>query len=570
MDLEDQCFRTTTTPKQKMQFLVEKLMGDARAQVTAKLDAHAATQAKRSGFTPSEGTGDENRTVFETPFKNRRYVLIDDDDEGRASYVYDPPYTTIKAIVTKAIFGNSALLLLNNHLGQIKQNGKSIQAHAAYFKSVVQALRDAGGPSSDKWFAEQFLSSVDPHLLEPPTNLTVNTLAGAIKTVVAASERVTRFNTLQGLPASPFQVKKPGFLSPSNSRLQPPRDNQRQRQNSRLVYDGDILSITLDPAAEPAVKGLAKMLTGATSEVEALNCIQAFVSTSGDTRPFPTTAILNTNLPVTDFCKGVAEQISEGNGSVFETVCAIHHLLPERVVKETSRSTTITSEHSLGGKSKKELRRDKARKRTVDNTTHDESDDDSDDEEEMDEKPSRRKNPKRGVAAAMAAVREECEAWKQCALGLKSNPVSASTPLPIVASFSQPRHPLPAPPQNRSALRPYVHPDRAANVPDYTNKNTEHNRGQRPFSGPAGDSFRGCKRCWRVDHFTKQCPPLAQGVQFCNYCHKDGHSDSICPVLAGKTCTTCRARGHTPNFCPRQRCPICSELGHNERRCQKK
>ena len=578
----DECYRTSTTTKQKLQYLVEKLLGDARTLVTSKLDAHAAAQAKRNGFTLSDGIDDEGRPVFETPFKHTRYVSI--DDAGETDCDYDPPYTTVKAIVTKAILGNSAMLLLNTHLSQVKQNGTSIQAHAAYFQSVVQALRDVGGPSGDKWFAEQFLSSVDPHLLDPPTNLNANTLQAAIKTVVLASERSARFNSLQGLPSRPSQAMKYGSsLSQDHARLLPPKDTQLQKLNPRLVYTGNILSFTLDPAAEPAVKGLAKLLSETTTEAAALNCIQSFVSTSGDKRLFPAEDMLNTDVSVTDFCKDVAKKISEGSGSVFETVCAIHHLLPERVVKETSRSTTITSEHSLGGKSKKELRRDKARKRAVDNTTHDESDDDSDDDEELDEKPSRRKNPKRGVAAAMAAIREECDAWKQCALGLKTNSVAPLT-IETVASFSQQRNPspapyqnkppwsppLPAPPQNKPAFRPYVHPERAANMPDYTNKNTEHNRGQRPFSGLEANSFKGCKRCWRVDHFTKQCPPLAQGVQFCNYCHKDGHADSICPVLAGKTCTTCHARGHTPNFCPQQRCSICSELGHNERRCQKK
>ena len=581
----DECYRTSTTTKQKLQYLVEKLLGDARTQVTSKLDAHAAAQAKGSGFTLSEGTSDEGRTVFETPFKHKRFVLTNGDDDDDTNFEYDPPYTTVKAIVTKAILGNSAMLLLNKHLSQIKQDGTSIQAHAAYFQSVVQAFRDVGGPSCDRYYAEQFLSSVDPHLLEPPTNLKAKTLQAAIKTVVLASERSARFKSLQGLPSRPFQaMKHSSFLPQGNARLQSSNETQRQKQNPRLVYNGDILSFTLDPAAEPAVKGLAKLLSEATTEAAALNCIQAFVSTSGDRRLFPAEDMLNTDVSVTDFCKDVAKKISEGSGSVFETVCAIHHLLPERVVKETSRSTTITSEHSLGGKSKKDLRRDKARKRTVDNTNHEDSDDDSDDDEDMDEKPSRRKNPKRGSAAALTAVQEECKAWRQCALNLHANSVAASTSLETVASFSQQRNPPPAPHQNKPpwsppspvplqnkpAFRPYVHPQRAANMPDYTNKNTEQNRDQRPFSGPAGRSFNGCKRCWRIDHYTKQCPPIAQGVQFCNYCTKDGHLDSICPVLAGKTCTTCNSKGHTPNFCPQQRCSICRELGHNDRRCQKK
>ena len=78
---------------------------------------------------------------------------------------------------------------------------------------------------------------------------------------------------------------------------------------------------------------------------------------------------------------------------------------------------------------------------------------DSDDEDEMDEKPSRRKNPKRGVAAAMAAIREECDAWKQCALGLKTNSVAPLT-IETVASFSQQRNPSPAPYQNKTPWSP--------------------------------------------------------------------------------------------------------------------
>lgn len=205
----------------------------------------------------------------------------------------------------RAVLGKQSLQILSSHLETFRQGSSPIKRHIASFKDVVNALVIAGGPpySSMKWYVSKFFQSVNPSLLESPCDLSAKTLDAAFRTVLKVSDTREVRESLSG--------QSPTLRQATGAATKFPPKTLRVGQQ-RLSFPGAVLSFDLHPNADPSVQGLARTLASATTSEEALMCMETFVSTSGDKRLFSAAAILQTDLPITEYCQEFAQEVSSG------------------------------------------------------------------------------------------------------------------------------------------------------------------------------------------------------------------------------------------------------------------
>jgi hypothetical protein len=552
-DVEKELFRADTTEEEKVEALRVCCTGETLDIVLDVLEKDAGDYVRRHSGEDKRlyldrANEDDGWCRFATPTKQKPYYYRRENPPPP----YVPVYSDLKRKCIERILGVSALMDLQTSLDTFKQDAAtSVASHIAAFKTRLETYMLAAGldssahlgtPQCSTWFYRSLRDDIKREITQFDMNLT-----GAYALAEDAESRVKMRSALLSSPSS--------LRFPSSSTGQGARPSLC---NVNAQRTGTAPPRQVASAVQVFTRGLSR----ADSVEKAVGEVCLFYDQAHANRRYiDRDGVLledaDRTFNVSRFV-GALQRDLESCHDQYESVAAIQHLLPDRFVKETTRSTTTTTEHSLKGLSSQQLAKLRARKRSLDRSQGEfGAPSDSDEVDEPSPEPASKQLHTRTragrkkaaaveqVAAVDVALRAQAAAFRLGIEAASSSPEKCVRFEEQVAAFAPPV----------SGVSP--------------NKNTPSNRSERPWVKDR--SWRGCRRCWDPSHRHTSCPPVLEGkARFCAYCNEDGHILEECPALREKKCNTCGKPGHTALFCPTQTCYKCGVKGHSATRCKQK
>ena len=597
-------FRPDTSEKAKREALRECAVGTASDQIHEALEEHALEFAAQNGYSDAPpADGQIASGSFISPIKGKKLAFYG-QAEGSAQYKYK--FDDLRRLCIKKVLGPGGLSSLQDRLEslQLSDNG-SFVSHKRRFEVLIDAYIATGGAaksSNPRQYCTWFYRSLPTCLTELLTHFEFDDLDAAVKAVESAS-KLLRMRASASRPA-----KK--VLSPKVAGV---FDAGLSRNPVIASFSGPSLTIQVPADSDRPVRCFADNLSKVGSTKQALDVLNVYLKTFTDNAEsidVNDALILDgdkkSDFNVNDCVQQLTDSLQNAQ-SVPEVLCSIHHLLPDSVLKETSRTTKVVTSHALKGVDAKELRRLKSLKRKADAPKHASSSDEDLSDDDDDNAAKGNKNLKKGrpglrprrgstdsamsvqtmnTALAQALARQQTvfdtkiaaqnehlsrtlasTVANACAVTAPRFPYGGQYPNPLVVPQHSRRLPLAPPPPRPPTLIANATASAVSSSSDYVNKNTPLNRTERPFYKNSG--WKGCKRCWATDHFASSCPPVLQGLPFCRFCLADNHVIDSCPELQKKTCNVCHSFGHSASYCPKgPPCSRCGVPGHPVSRCR--